>query len=729
MQPRRWNEVGSAVAAESGHRATARWSTQRLTEFLTAVSGATTEASAALASVERAAEILDATVAALVNDDEIFAAVGYPEGRGPLEALASVLPGTASATLEVPGVGVCRAKAEAMGYAHNLRLVVARMDPLTSEEEVMLGSMARVAAMTMRNLNVLETERVTRSQVERLALEQAALRRVATLVARAAQPEDLFNAVAREVGHVVPGADFTMVARYDAGRHVEVVGGWDVRARVSLLGRRSELGGQNVSTSVFQHRRPARIDHIQPDGSPLGRAAGELGMRSAVGAPINVSGRLWGLVIVASRQQAALPIDTEDRLVGFTELIATAIANAQARQELNLLLEEQAALGRVATAVARSEPPRTVFQCVAEEAGRLLRADICLIGRYGEGGVVSGVVGWDRSGEPVQTSTARPGGRNVTTVVYETARPARMDNYTDATGEVADYAQAHGFRSAAGAPISQNGRLWGVAIVAKTGAEPLPRNAEQRLAQFTDLVATAIANAEAREELKASRVRIVASAAETRRRIERDLHDGAQQRLVSLGLEVRALQASVPHDQESVRAGLDRLAAELANTSSELREFARGIHPAILTEGGLLPAVKALARRASLPVALDMRLRDRLPEHFEETAYYVVCEALTNATKHAHASSLQILVEPADVGLRVVIDDDGVGGADPRGGTGLVGLRDRAEALGGSFILRSPVGCGTTLVVELPVDVPGWPTNWSQQDRRTSGSARRGQPR
>ena len=681
-------------------------------EFLTAITGAATEASAALATVERAAEILHATAAVIANDDEIFAAVGHRQGRSPREAFATVLAGDEVATLEVPGLGACAATA--MDYPLAGRLVVARPDPLTRDEGAMLRSMARLAAMTMRNLNVLAAERATRAQVERLALEQSALRRVATLVAHAAQPEDLFNAVAREVGHVVPGADFTMVARYDAGLHVEVVGGWDFGARVSLRGRRSALGGQNVSTQVFQHRRPARVDDIQPDGSPLGRAAGQLGMRSAVGAPINVSGRLWGLVIVASRQQAALPADTEDRLVGFTELIATAIANAQAHQELNLLLEEQAALGRVATAVAHSEPPRTVFQCVAEEVGRLLRADVCLIGRYGENGLVSGVVSWNRSGEFLPVTNARPGGRNVTTVVYETKRPARMDNYADASGEVADYAQAHGFRSAAGAPISQDGRLWGVAIVAKTGDEPLPPDAEQRLAQFTDLVATAIANAEAREELKASRVRIVASATEARRRIERDLHDGAQQRLVSLGLEVRALQASLPQDQDSIRAGLDRLAAELAETSSELREIARGIHPAILTEGGLAPALKALTRRASLPVLLAVQLGSRLPQHVEEAAYYVVCEALTNATKHAHAARLRIQVEPAEIGLRVVIDDDGVGGADPGGGSGLVGLRDRAEALGGSFILRSPLGGGTTLVVELPVDVHGWPTNSSQ---------------
>jgi signal transduction histidine kinase len=248
------------------------------------------------------------------------------------------------------------------------------------------------------------------------------------------------------------------------------------------------------------------------------------------------------------------------------------------------------------------------------------------------------------------------------------------------------------------------GRLWGALIIGAAREEPLPADSEERLASFSDLVATALANAEARADLAASRIRLVATADETRRRLERDLHDGAQQRLVSLRLELRAAQAAVPPELGKLDAELSRVAAGLASVLDELREMARGIHPAILAEGGLGAALKTLARRSPIPVQLDVRVQARLPERVEVAAYYVISETLTNAAKHARASVVRIDVATVDGVVRVSVRDDGAGGADPAGGSGLVGLKDRVEAIGGTLALRSPIGAGTSLDVQIPLD-------------------------
>jgi signal transduction histidine kinase len=240
-------------------------------------------------------------------------------------------------------------------------------------------------------------------------------------------------------------------------------------------------------------------------------------------------------------------------------------------------------------------------------------------------------------------------------------------------------------------------------IVASTCDDALPAGVEHRLAKFTGLVATAIANAEAQAELTASRARIVATADETRRRIERDLHAGALQRLISLALQLRVAQAAMPSGLGEFGAELDRVIGGLAGVQKELREYARGIHPAVLTEGGLAHALRVLVRRSPVPVDLDVRIRERPPERIEVAAYYVVCEALTNAAKHAHASAVMVTIEAAEDVLRVMVRDDGVGGADFTRGTGLLGLKDRVEAFGGRISLESPRGAGTTLRVQLPL--------------------------
>jgi signal transduction histidine kinase len=346
--------------------------------------------------------------------------------------------------------------------------------------------------------------------------------------------------------------------------------------------------------------------------------------------------------------------------------------------------------------------------------GRLLGADITAVGRYDPEGAVTSVAIWTStpSSSPIGYQ-ARLGDRNVSTLVFETRRPARVESYGDAAarGRGAPWLAATGVRSSVGAPISLEDRLWGVMIVGSTSDVPPPRGTEERLADFTELVATAIANAEAQAELTASRARIVATADDTRRRIERDLHDGAQQRLVSLALQLRGAQAGVPPGLGQLGAELAEVAGGLTDVLDDLREMARGIHPAILAEGGLGPALKTIARRSAVPVDLDVRTTGRLPEPIEVGAYFVVSEALTNVAKHARASSVAVDVEAVDGVLRLSVRDDGVGGADFAGGSGLVGLKDRVEALGGRIAVDSVSGAGTTLRVELPLS----------DERETSG--------
>jgi signal transduction histidine kinase len=289
--------------------------------------------------------------------------------------------------------------------------------------------------------------------------------------------------------------------------------------------------------------------------------------------------------------------------------------------------------------------------------------------------------------------------------VRETGRPARVDRYE---GDAGSAAFQLGVRTAVGAPITVKSRPWGLIVVASTTDEPPPPETEARLGDFTELVAIAIANADAQAELTASRARIVAAGDQARQRFERDLHDGTQQRLVSLVLELRMAQAVVPPELGDLSAQLDRAVTAATELLDELREIARGIHPAILTKGGLTAALRALTRRCPIPVHIDMRVPRPLPEHVEASAYYIVAEALTNVAKHSRASTVNVaaITDTADGVLHVAVSDDGVGGAHFAAGTGLVGVRDRVEAIGGRIFLDSRIGAGTSLRVELPLAAP-----------------------
>jgi signal transduction histidine kinase len=276
--------------------------------------------------------------------------------------------------------------------------------------------------------------------------------------------------------------------------------------------------------------------------------------------------------------------------------------------------------------------------------------------------------------------------------VYRTGRSARVDRaeLSSAAGVIGDVERRLGIISSVASPIIVEGSPWGVITV--NAGEQLPPETEQRLEKFTDLVTTAIANAEGKSELAASRRRIVAASDATRRRIARNLHDGTQQRLVSLGLAVRAAEANLPPERDDLRAQLSGVATGLVAAVEDLQEISRGIHPAILSRGGLGPALQVLARRSAIPVDLDFTIDVRVTEPIEVAAYYVASEALANAAKHSQASRIDVSLAQRDQSLLLSVRDDGVGGADTARGSGLVGLMDRVEALGGSIRIDSRPG-------------------------------------
>jgi signal transduction histidine kinase len=379
----------------------------------------------------------------------------------------------------------------------------------------------------------------------------------------------------------------------------------------------------------------------------------------------------------------------------------------RSQSELADLLAEQAALRRVATVVAEGTPPEKVFPAVTEEVARLLDVDGTRLMRFETDGTATIVASWgEPTIVPVGTRITLEG-RNIGALVRSSGKPTRIDDYEDAPGSAAAIAREGGIRSTVGAPIMVEGRLWGAMSGFTKGGEPLASGIELRLADFTDLVGTAIANAQARADLTASRARVVATTDDIRRRIERDLHDGTQQRLVSLVLELRNTQDGVPDTLPQLGIELGGIADGLVAALDDLREISRGIHPAVLTTGGLCPALKLLARRSPVPVELDIDLDGRHPDHVEVAAYYVVAEALTNAAKHARSTAIRVAADVVDGRLRLTVRDDGIGGADPAAGSGLTGLTDRVEAIGGTITVHSPPGDGTTLQAWLPLSAPG----------------------
>jgi signal transduction histidine kinase len=436
---------------------------------------------------------------------------------------------------------------------------------------------------------------------------------------------------------------------------------------------------------------------------------------------------------VAATSQEDFPAGTESRTAEFMELAAMAIANtnaeqknaqaeqknaqaeqknaqaeqknAQAEQKLRELADTQASLRRLAVLVAQGEPPEAVFAAVTREVLRHFGNGNARMIRFELDGTATLLADEGTAGAHTRAGERWEGypPTGLTATVLRSGRASRVDDYHDVPGE--EPCLREGLRSAVAMPVHVNGRLWGM-IAVGSEERPLPPDTEQRMTAFTDLIATAVANAQSRAELMTSRARIVAASDEARRRIERDLHDGAQQRLITLSLKLRsAAAASSGGDQ--MRTEMAEVSAELMGVIDDLREISHGIHPAILSEAGLRPALCALGRRSAVPITIDVRVNGRLPEPVEAGAYYVVAEMLTNAAKHARASMVEVNAEASGGTLRVCVHDDGVGGADPVRGSGLLGLKDRIEALGGTFSVHSPAGRGTAVRCELPVTADG----------------------
>jgi signal transduction histidine kinase len=389
-------------------------------------------------------------------------------------------------------------------------------------------------------------------------------------------------------------------------------------------------------------------------------------------------------------------------VIGLGGLAIAGVAVSKLTGKLAHLAAEQAAFRRVAILVARMVPEQELFAAAAEEAGRLTGADYVCLGRHESGDIVA-VAGWARTPGEVRSSGRLPLFRSVARAVSRVDPWGPMDEVAPVCGPLADGARVHGVRSAAVLPIMVGGRMWGMLLTGST-KRLAPSACPRRCADsFADLLGAAVSNAESLAELTASRARVLAATDEARRQIERDLHDGAQQRLVSLTLAVRAAKEAVPPNSGHLGAKLASVADGLVSVVDDLRELARGIHPAILSEGGLVPALKTLARRSIVPVEFDVRAVARLPEPVEVAAYYVISEALANAAKHSNASVVQISAEVAGNVLHLQVHDDGDGGADPSLGSGLMGLKDRVEALGGTIAISSPAGAGTSLDAVLPL--------------------------
>ncbi|WP_312034250.1 GAF domain-containing protein [Actinoplanes sp. TBRC 11911] len=552
-----------------------------------------------------------------------------------------------------------------------------------------LGLLIAVAVIVGAVANTVSRNAVESARARGdLADEQAALRRVATLVGGGAAPAEVFAAIADELGRLF-GAEASFMAKLDNPDKgldddvptVTVVGSYGRTALTAPVGLTIDLQPGRLLHDALAAGAPVRADVRQLTIGPLGTLVVKLGIRSAIAAPIMVGSSAWGVTVAGTTRN--LPPEAEGRILNFVELAAMAVHNAEARGHITRLVKVQQSLRRISLLIAQGRAPEHVFTAVTQEVRHHFTGGAARLLRYEPDGTVTLLAAHGSSeAEPVDPEH-RDG---LVETVARTGRPARVDR--------------HGQISAVGLPINVSGRLWGLFTVDGHPGELEP-GIEKRLEEFTDLIATAVADAQSRAELTNSRARIVAAADETRRGIERDLHDGIQQSLVALALRLRAAAADAADQSDLADA-----AASLTTVVDQLRELSHGIHPAVLSHSGLEAALRVLARRAPLTMNVDVRLDGRLPSPVEVGAYYIVSEALTNAVKHARASTLDVDAGIDDDVLTLRIRDDGIGGADPTRGTGLLGLRDRVQALGGSFDLRSPPDQGTTIACLIPLRGP-----------------------
>ena len=556
---------------------------------------------------------------------------------------------------------------------------------------VLLGELAADAAR--------RAEAAERARRE-IADAQAALRRVATLVARGAPAHELFAAVAAEAG-ILLDVHGIRIARYEDEAELVHVAEWSKPGYDPPAYDRAKLEGTSVSAEVLRTGRAARIDNYEDIPVRAAFARG-VDLKSAVGAPVVVEGRRWG-VMIAWSGSGPLPSEVGGRLTEFAELVATAISNADARTGMARLADEQAALRRVATLVGKAAPTAEIFEAVTREIGLQCDADLARMERFEPDRTVSAIAAWSRVGEArlaVDRCFAIEG-ESIAAQVLATGRSARMDTFVGASGPIAREAQALGIRASIGCPIVVGRRTWGLIAASTRRDAPFPPNTESRIADFTELVATAVSNAEARGELLASRARLLTASDDARRRVVRDLHDGVQQSLVQVIITLRLVEHVLEEGDKAAKALVGEALDQADQANAELRELAHGILPAVLARGGLAAGVSALVSRLRVPVDVDVP-RDRFPPEIEASAYFVVAEALTNVAKHADAQSVNLTARVEDGVLRVHVRDDGVGGARADG-TGLLGLNDRVTALGGQLEIESPLGDGTRIAATLPL--------------------------
>jgi PAS domain S-box-containing protein len=478
------------------------------------------------------------------------------------------------------------------------------------------------------------------------------------------------------------------------GRRPDDVIGAAVDERGEPLSGGRLLGDRALTDGASESGIVARV--TRPDGTAVWVSASSGPVPDAAGA---IAGVVTTLGDITSRREA------EQRLVA-------------SERDTRTLAEEQSALRRIATQVAAEAPPRALFAQVTEEVGRLLGTPSARVVRYEDDGRTTIVGGWTEDGDglPVGSSVALDG-ETVLARVRRSGRVERIEGYAG-VGELAQRLRARGYRASVAAPVRVAGRVWGALVASARDPRDLDEAAERRLCDVAELVAQALANADAREMLAASRARIVEAGDAERRRLQRNLHDGAQQRLVALAVQLRLIRASIDSDLPDVGSTLDGAITELRDALEELRELARGIHPAVLTDYGLERAVAALATRSPVPVEITAMPVERLPPPVEIAAYYIIAEAITNVAKYAAASHITLTVEQVNDCTRVEVTDDGVGGADPAAGSGLKGIADRVEALNGHLRVTSPAGGGTTVRAEIPRAAPSAGTGPASLDGR-----------
>ena len=462
--------------------------------------------------------------------------------------------------------------------------VTSQSEPLPRETDSRIGEFTELVATAIANAGARDELAASEARARDLAREQAALRRVATLVATGTNSNELFAAVTREAADVL---DVPVVAlqRYEPDRIFTMVG---IAGETSFtVGSRWPVEEEGLAGMILATGRPARKQDYTTMPGPLGAALRDDGHISAVGVPIVVEDSIWGFMTAGARPGSRPPSGTEERLARFTELVATAIADSQAREQLAELADEQAALRRVATLVARGVSPEQIFSAVTNEIGRLFGSSQAYVGRFKPDGSAMVVVGVSDGIRGVSTGSRWELEDYMASArVYRTGRHARVErsDFEHMSGPMADLLREIGAVSSVGAPIVVEGQQWGFVTVTDTNKR-LPVDAEKRPEKFAELLGTAIANADSRAELAASRARIIAAGDDARRRIERDLHDGAQQQLVTLAVALRRTEAKLPDRLDEQRAEVTRVAEGLATAIGDLRELSRGIHPSILAEG------------------------------------------------------------------------------------------------------------------------------------------------